>query len=403
MRVHRIDLGTLAAPVRRSDGTLVADARLARTGCQSYRSADGSTRVEYRPDAEVSKSMDGMKLVPLTNLHPPTMGDASTWKSIAVGAVGENVRRDGMWIVAPIAVHDGATIKQMDAGELRQVSVGYDCELDETPGTAPDGTRYDAVQREILPNHVALVPNARAGKDAAVRMDAAFSEEDGSDPGHGNRQHRSDVMNLEQALAALAKAQQDLGATTARADASAKERDALQKRFDALTAERDDLKEKHTKADKARTDAEGAMPGRIKARVQLETKAREILGATDERLDGDDAGEGDDLEQKFDDMTDRVIKLAVIKHVTDADCDVDTAGAKRSDEYVNARYDAACERASNSADTFRAANDIIAGNRLHTDALGSEQAKTDKARADMLEANRNGWRAPGTVATTQTK
>jgi hypothetical protein len=381
MRVRRIDLGTLAAPVRRADGTIVVEARIARTGVQTYRNADGSTRVEYRPDAEVSKAMTSLRLVPLTNLHPPTMLDAGNARAHSVGAVGENIRRDGKWIVAPLAVHDGATVKQMDSGELRQVSAGYECELDETPGTTPDGERYDAVQREITHNHVALVPNARAGKDAAVRMDAAISDEEAP--------RRSTVMDLQQALAALAAAQEKLGAEKSRADSAVHAHADLQKRFDVLQAERDDAKEKLAKADKARTDAEAAVPGKVKARVALETQAREILGA---HFDAEEGDEGEP-EQKFDAMSDREIKLAVIKQVTDFDVPAD-----KSDEYVNARFDAACERASASADTFRAANDIIAGNHTHMDALAVEQAKTDKAREAMLEANRNGWRPAGTVA-----
>src|SRR4029077_14984577 len=129
MRVRRIDLGSLAAPVRRADGSVIVEARIARTGVQTYRNADGSTRVEYRPDAEVTRSMQSMRLVPLTNLHPPGMLDATNARSFSVGAFGENIRRDGKWIVAPLAVHDAQTVKQMDAGELRQVSGGYECEL----------------------------------------------------------------------------------------------------------------------------------------------------------------------------------------------------------------------------------------------------------------------------------
>lgn len=385
MRVRRIDLGSLAAPVRRADGSIIVEARIARTGVQTYRNADGSSRIEYRPDSEVTRSMQSMRLVPLTNLHPATMGDASQWRSISVGAVGENIRRDGQWIVAPLAVHDGATVKQMDAGELRQVSAGYDCELDETPGTTPDGDRYDAVQRDITINHVALVPNARAGKDAAVRMDAAFGELEAS-----GRTYRSDAMDPKELAELQVKAERRKQERDDAQKALETERAAradLQKKFDALEGERDELKAQLAKADKARTDAEAAVPGRVKARVELETKAREILGS---RFDGE---EGDGDEGHFDGKSDRDIKLAVIKHVTDADVPSD-----KSDEYVNARFDAACERALTSAETFRAANDIIAANDLHTDALDSERAKTDKARQDMLDANRNGWRPAGTFA-----
>jgi hypothetical protein len=55
------------------------------------------------------------------------------------------------------------------------VSLGYETDLDMTPGTAPDGTRYDAIQRRVRANHVALGPSGwgRAGSAVALRLDSA--------------------------------------------------------------------------------------------------------------------------------------------------------------------------------------------------------------------------------------
>lgn len=374
MRVRRIDFGTLAAPVRRSDGSIVVEARLARTGVQVYTRTDGTKVREYRPKSEVfdAKSLETFRGRPVTNNHPPAMLDATNATEYAVGAVLETPRQDGQWMVASLSIYDATTVKAMEAGKV-QVSNGYDADIVDEPGTTPEGEHYDAIQTKIEGNHVAIVQNARAGKDAAVRMDALAQTDDAP--------HRSDVMNLEQALAALAKAQQELGATTARADSAEKERDAQKARADAATAERDSHKERADKSDKARTDAESAQPARIKARVALEGGARSILDAEDCK----------DLDAK----SDREIKLAVIKHVTDADCDVDAKGTKRSDAYVDARYDAAVERASESSDTFREANELIEEGRTRADGdsgLAAEQKKTDKARADMLAHNRSGGR-----------
>ncbi len=73
--------------------------------------------------------------------------------------------------------------------------------------------------------------------------------------------------------------------------------------------------------------------------------------------------------------------------------------------YVDARYDAAIERASESADTFRAANDVVEAGRTRLDVggLGAEQAKTDKARQDAHDANRNGWRTEANYAKSESK
>lgn len=178
MRVRRIDFAsTLAAPVRRADGTMIVEARIARTGVQSYRNADGSVRREYRSPAEVFKtdSLSTFRGVPLTNEHPPTMLTANNARQYAVGAVLDAPRRDGDYAIASVAVFDAATVAAMEAGK-NQVSCGYDVDLVETPGTAPDGQHFDAVQTNIVGNHLAIVGSARAGKDAAVRMDAAYED-----------------------------------------------------------------------------------------------------------------------------------------------------------------------------------------------------------------------------------
>ncbi|MGL5431928.1 MAG: DUF2213 domain-containing protein, partial [Plesiomonas shigelloides] len=49
-----------------------------------------------------------------------------------------------------------------------ELSAGYTAKYDFTPGVTADGEAYDAVQRDIRINHVALVPRARAGRQARV-------------------------------------------------------------------------------------------------------------------------------------------------------------------------------------------------------------------------------------------
>lgn len=181
-RVHRVDhLGSLAAPIRRADGTMIAEARMTRTGVFTYRKADGTTRREYRSPDEVFRadSLASFRGVPVTNKHPPEMITAQNARKYTVGAVLDTPRRDGDYAVATIAVHDAATIAAMDAGK-NQVSNGYDVDLIEEPGTSPDGERYDARQTNIVGNHFAIgLDNARAGSDAIVRMDdAAWMDDD---------------------------------------------------------------------------------------------------------------------------------------------------------------------------------------------------------------------------------
>ena len=359
--MQRYDIGTLQPAKRLANGTVVAEAHLTRTGVFKYANKDGTVRSEYRPDSEVFKpeSLDSFKLVPVTDDHPPEMLTAANARQYSVGSTGETIRRDENHVIGSVAVYDARTISKMAAGKL-QVSCGYECDLDETPGTAPDGTHYDAVQRNIRGNHLAIVQRGRADS-ARIRMDAAFMADEHAPSAH----HRTDeVMDLTQALAALATAQEKLGAEKARADAAIATSTATKVELDKLTAHHDELKLKFDAADKARKDAVDAGPTLIRARVALETKAAPILGK-DFKMDG---------------LDDRAIQLAVIKAVSKVD-----VGADKSNDYVTARFDAAIERVVASTDTFQAANKIISNNR-------ADQAFTDeaaKARAEMVAHNRS--------------
>jgi hypothetical protein len=158
-------------PVQRlGDGRIRVDAYLARVGILSY--ADGNQeRREYRPADEVfrSESLSSFEGVPLTNDHPAGLLGANA-RGHVVGAIS-NVRRDGDKVRARITVFDKSTIAAMEAGKL-QLSAGYKVELDRTPGVTPDGQRYDAVQRQIVADHVALVYSGRAGTEVRARMDS---------------------------------------------------------------------------------------------------------------------------------------------------------------------------------------------------------------------------------------
>jgi hypothetical protein len=360
---QRYDIGSLQSPERRADGTVVFDAHLTRTGVFTYRKSDGTERREYRPDSEVHdpKSLASFALVPVTNDHPPEMLSAKNARKYAVGATGERIRKDGDHVAAKVSIFDEATIAQMDSGKT-QLSCGYDCDLDETPGVSPGGERYDAIQKNIVGNHLAIVDRGRAGS-ARVRMDAAVM--DVIPESDSESVKRSDIMNLEQALAALANAQKELGAATSRADAAERARDENKKSLDVATARVDSLTEELTTERKARKDAEDAGPAKVRARVDLETKALAILPKSD-----------DGKAFKVDGLSDREVQCAVIKHVTNVDVPKD-----KSADYVSARFDAAVERAQASTETFQKANTIIVDNHTRDAKDAGEAAKAENRKA----------------------
>jgi len=173
------DAVTVAGTRRRDDGYLVADARIARTGIQTYLGSevgkpDMSTVKVYRPGSEVFAD-DTMKSAahrPVTNDHPPELVTSDNWKTYAVGQTSDEITGEGIFIRVPLMVSDEATIKDIEAGK-QELSAGYTCDLDFTAGQTPTGEAYDAIQKNIRINHVAVVRAGRAGSKVRIGDGAA--------------------------------------------------------------------------------------------------------------------------------------------------------------------------------------------------------------------------------------
>lgn len=359
----RFDISnTLPAAEKLPDGRLRASAFLTRSGVFSYRAPDGTTRREYRPPSEVfdAASLRSFEMAPVTDDHPPGLLTAKTARKYAVGSVGEIVRQDGDHVAATLMVVDEDVIAKMDAGK-RQVSCGYTCELDMTPGVTPDGERYDAIQRKIRGNHAAIVDIGRAGPSARVHLDSETVERWDSAEMVADETETTKVETMDELTKALA----DLAAATLRADTAEKAIAELSARADKAEAERDSERAARELADKARADEAERLPQLVKARVALETKAIQALGA-DAKLDG---------------MSDRDIRMAVVKKLDKVEIE-----ATRSDDYVTAYFDSAVERALRSD----AANASL---RSVADAPRADVADAKSARDKMINSNREIWKA----------
>jgi hypothetical protein len=151
------------------DGYLVAAPRVARTGIQLYRGSEVGVSDKqivkiYRPEDQVfdTTSMHTFAHKPITNDHPPEPVNSKNWSKYAKGQIGDEIARDGDFIRVPMVLMDDKTIQDTKNGKV-ELSVGYTCDLDMTPGMTPDGQAYDGIQKNINVNHVAFVDAARAG------------------------------------------------------------------------------------------------------------------------------------------------------------------------------------------------------------------------------------------------
>lgn len=183
--VQLFDTLTLDTPKRTSDGYLAVRAKAARVGIYDYLASEvgapadkfqpGDTVRIYRDAAEVFAPEAVRSFIgkPITDDHPRDAVTADNWKRHARGTV-MGAMRDGDYLAFDLVLMDKQAIAAVDGGK-RELSNGYQSQLDWTGGTAPDGQRYDARQTAIRGNHVALVDRGRAGPNCAISDGERFA------------------------------------------------------------------------------------------------------------------------------------------------------------------------------------------------------------------------------------
>lgn len=329
MYKNRFDTATFKATID-ENGFLVDTPVVARIGVQVYYMEDGSTVREFRPAEEVfkEKSLASYQGKPVTLEH--VFVNSENAKDVVVGSVSGKAEQLGSSVIAPIVVYSQQAIDEARAGNAKELSVGYSAVLDETPGwgdpatgnyilktdakesdVPPDWQEFDAIQRDIKVNHLAMVFRGRAGV-AKLNMDGQ-QENPYTDSVDSNKEDVKEMVKIKldgaqefeiapEVASHIAAIKKDADDAKAKADTIEAERDALKAKVDAMPAEI----EKAVKAAKA--DAESL--------AALVTVAAEVGVKTD----GLDA---------------KGIKVAYVKEVSGLDV------SDKSDAYIDAAFDIA--------------------------------------------------------------
>lgn len=127
----------------------------------------------YRSAEELSspETIDSFRLMPLVDEHSmlgsEDQGLTPAEKKGVQGVIGEDVYFDAPYLRGNIKIYSEAAKGLVSSNAKRELSPGYRCTYDFTPG-AFDGETYDAIQRTIRANHLALVTEGRTGPDVAV-------------------------------------------------------------------------------------------------------------------------------------------------------------------------------------------------------------------------------------------
>lgn len=172
--VNRLSTFRIDGISRDPDGFLICDARLTKSGVFEYQDAEGKKIRELRPSSEIMNedSLETYKGAPLTVLHPRTgMVNARNHRLLSVGTVLE-AKPALPYVVGRLKITDSAVADRVESGELSEISMGYRADM----APAIDPLEHDYVQRNIMINHCALLPEgkARLGSDVRVmRLDSA--------------------------------------------------------------------------------------------------------------------------------------------------------------------------------------------------------------------------------------
>lgn len=361
---------------RTPSGGLKVRGRLSRTGVQVYHRPDGSEVRELRPEEEVfsADALASFRGAPLTDLHPSGAVTPETFQDVARGHIGDDVARDGEFVAATIYVQDADLIRAVQDGTRRELSAGYQVDLEEASGELA-GERFDRIQRNIRGNHVAALPPGagRAGPEVALRLDSSDNaivdtvarggredcrmitiridgvdyqiEGPGAEPLRQALERRDATRDAEltEATTAREQAQTALEEATGRADAA-----------EARVAE---LEAPATL--EAAAEARAALV--LDARTILRDDARDFSGKTAAQIMAEALGE-DVPADASEDYLRGAFTVALKAARADGDQRVDHLDVARVDAVVASRTDA--------------------------------EDPMDKLEAEVAERNRNAWKAP---------
>ena len=169
--------------VKTPEGYLICtDAILARTGKQTYYKSelygdscdDPAKIIELdRPESEVfdDKTLYSFENKPLTVEHPDEDVNVENYDTFSVGFVRDVKKSiiDGKpMMTATLVVTNKDAINDIESGKYKELSCGYDCDIDESDG--------EFRQINIRGNHVALCEHGRAGN--ARIIDSIKNEKD---------------------------------------------------------------------------------------------------------------------------------------------------------------------------------------------------------------------------------
>lgn len=361
MKRQRYDKALIQDFSETSEGFLTVNAPITRPGVFPYMRQDGQIQMEAKLPSEIfsDHTVQSAKGKPITDDHPNEPVTLENYQTYAKGMTHTDAAVVDDKLSVSMTIYDKDLIQKIKAGK-RELSIGFLADVAMTGGEY-NGMHYDAVQRNVEINHVAVVDRGRAGPSVAIRGDSnqefAYQVDSADNKGGKNMaKYKFDGNEYEVDAAIKAhldslEAKLDAAETkAANADALKGERDALQAKYDAKETELVEAKKQNLTQDE--------LDSKVEARVGLISEAKPYLG--------------DEFE--FKGQTERAIKEAVITKINP-----DFKGDSKSDDYVNAYFDSMTDIAKKEGFHSDGAN-----NMKNWNGIQEGKKKIDQKRADRM-------------------
>lgn len=222
-----------------------------------------------RPEEELSHpdAIESFKLIPWIDEHV-MLGSAESGltaperKGIE-GVIGENVKYENGRLYANLKVFSN-NLDDLIASGKRELSAGYRCRYEISSGVW-NGIRYDAIQRDIRGNHLALVKEGRMGPDVAV-LDHLFTF-DMKEPHMAESKEKSGEAGMDAVMAEVKKIGEDMKAMKDRMDGyDKKAKDEDEEKDDDKSAADKKAADEEEKEDKKAEDKK-AMDAAVKTAI----------------------------------------------------------------------------------------------------------------------------------------
>lgn len=372
--------------VETDEGYLSGRAIVTNIGVFSYRDNDGNIIRELRPPEEVfdEASVQSLQSKPITNNHPPQLVDTNNIKEVQIGTVGDSIYQDEYTLAPKMTITDRPAIMDARNGK-RSFSCGYKADIEFTPGNWM-GVEYDAIQRNIRYNHVALVDKGRAGDLAKMRMDSDSAVLTTQSETVSNKNIIGDTKMADNVIFKSVRIDGiDYQAETEVArklHQDSKKIDELESNIAAVKADSqktiDELQAKLDVFEKSVTEKDAELE-KIKADAIDETKIDSIVNAKIQLID---------TAKKFDANIDTSLPAKELKKLVIKTMFADSDLEGKSDDYINAKFDTIVELKKNTADVENRNKTTEANKVDGVQNTQKERLTADDIRQQMIEKQR---------------